>query len=151
MLASLANEIPVASPWGDALPETTDRDTFDGTMTAQLRGGDDMRADGPVDTSVAAVDPDALLPMQRGAGTHGVQLGAYTDGSRVYEGWRELQGRAPALLGNLLRVNEGKLNALSSSAIKAMMSVGALGRIYAHLKSLDNFAAILERANAASD
>lgn len=115
MVASLAEQIPVASPWGDALPETTDRDTFDGTLTAELRGGQEMGADGPVDTSVAAVDPDAPMPMHRGAGrlatagtgsstngTHGVQLGAYTDGSRVYEGWRELQGRAPAQLGNLL-------------------------------------------------
>ena len=44
----------------------------------------------------------APVPPSPAKGTHGVQLGAYTDGSRVYEGWRELQGRAPAQLGNLV-------------------------------------------------
>lgn len=47
-------------------------------------------------------------------------------------------------LGSLSRVNEQKLNALSVSALKALMQVGALSSVYAHLISLDNFAALLE-------
>lgn len=51
-------------------------------------------------------------------------------------------------LGNLLRVNESRLNDLPGSTVRALMTVGALGRVYAHLMSLDNFAFLLERETA---
>lgn len=56
----------------------------------------------------------------------------------------EKDGRAMRLT-NLLRVDEEKLNALPAGTVKALMAVGALGRIYAHLMSLDNFAFLLEQ------
>ena len=56
----------------------------------------------------------------------------------------ETQGRAMRL-GNLFRVNEDRLNALPGRTVKALMALGALPRIYAHLWSLDNFAFLLDR------
>ncbi|MCP5150891.1 MAG: SapC family protein [Ectothiorhodospiraceae bacterium] len=47
-------------------------------------------------------------------------------------------------LRNLYRVDEARLNALEGRALKALMQVGALSRVYAHLMSMDNLARLLE-------
>ncbi|MGD8379386.1 MAG: SapC family protein [Gammaproteobacteria bacterium] len=52
-------------------------------------------------------------------------------------------------LRGMYRVNEEKLNALPGRVIKQFMQQGELGRLYAHLMSLDNFRHLLDRAAAA--
>lgn len=49
-------------------------------------------------------------------------------------------------LGGMFRVDETKLNALPPEEIKQLMMRGELSRIYAHLMSLENFQALLDRA-----
>ena len=51
---------------------------------------------------------------------------------------------APMLVRGLFRVSEDRLNTLSGEAVKELMVRGELSRIYAHLMSLDNFAALLD-------
>lgn len=48
-------------------------------------------------------------------------------------------------LGGLYRVNEQGLNALPPEALATLMERGLMSRIYGHLISLDNFAALLDR------
>ena len=48
------------------------------------------------------------------------------------------------LVRGLFRVSEDRLNTLSGEAVKELMVRGELSRIYAHLMSLDNFAALLD-------
>lgn len=47
-------------------------------------------------------------------------------------------------MSGMMRVNEGKLNALSDRVIRKMMSKGQLSRIYAHMVSLDSFQHLLD-------
>lgn len=51
----------------------------------------------------------------------------------------------PLSLSGMGRVNEQKLAELESEKIRALMQKGYLGRIYAHLASLDNFQRLLDR------
>ena len=53
-------------------------------------------------------------------------------------------------LRGLFRVDERKLNALPAQQLRALMKRGELSRIYAHLMSLDNFKALLDRTDAAN-
>lgn len=46
---------------------------------------------------------------------------------------------APQRLRGMLRVAEGRLNALEPATLQDLMTQGQLARIYAHLMSLDNF------------
>ncbi len=57
------------------------------------------------------------------------------------------QGGALQLAG-MHRANEKKLEALNAAQMKNLLKKGILGRIYAHLLSLDNFARLLERRAA---
>lgn len=54
-----------------------------------------------------------------------------------------LAGKRKRLVG-MLRVDEGRLNALNPQQIKDLMATGSLARIYAHLMSLDNFQRLLD-------
>jgi hypothetical protein len=53
-------------------------------------------------------------------------------------------------LGGMYRVEERKLEFLNAAQHKNLVKKGIMGRIYAHLLSLDNFARLLARKNAAS-
>jgi hypothetical protein len=48
-------------------------------------------------------------------------------------------------LTGLHRVNENRLNGLPGDTVSELMKRGMLSRVYAHLMSLDNFAALLDR------
>jgi hypothetical protein len=48
-------------------------------------------------------------------------------------------------LGGMYRVDEKKLEFLNAGQCKNLIKKGVMGRIYAHLISLDNFARLLER------
>jgi hypothetical protein len=52
--------------------------------------------------------------------------------------------------GGMYRVDEKKLEALTSAQYKTLIRKGVMGRIYAHLISLDNFARLLARKGAAN-
>lgn len=54
-------------------------------------------------------------------------------------------GGEPLALGGMARVNEQRLAGLESEKIRSLMERGILGRIYAHLISLDNFQRLLDR------
>jgi len=51
-------------------------------------------------------------------------------------------------LTGMHRVAEGKIESLNASQLKNLVKKGILGRVYAHLLSLDNFARLLDRRAA---
>lgn len=51
----------------------------------------------------------------------------------------------PMQLTGMYRVAESKLEALGGDQLRTLIKKGVLGRIYAHLLSLDNFARLLDR------
>jgi hypothetical protein len=53
--------------------------------------------------------------------------------------------QAPIQLTGMYRVDEKKIEHLNSSQLKNLVKKGVLGRIYAHLVSLENFAGLLDR------
>jgi len=53
-------------------------------------------------------------------------------------------------LGGMYRVEEKKLEFLNAAQHKNLIKKGIMGRIYAHLLSLDNFARLLTKKNAAA-
>ena len=53
-------------------------------------------------------------------------------------------GEAMNLTG-MHRVDEKKLEFLNASQLKNLIKKGVMGRVYAHLISLDNFARLLDR------
>jgi hypothetical protein len=53
-----------------------------------------------------------------------------------------------AQLTGMHRIAEGKIEHLNASQIKNLARKGVLGRIYAHLLSLDNFSRLLDRRAA---
>ncbi len=53
------------------------------------------------------------------------------------------------LLTGMFRASEEKLVALDAAALKSMLEAGILGRVYAHLMSLENFQRLLARRGAA--
>ncbi len=53
-------------------------------------------------------------------------------------------------LGGMYRVDEKKLEFLNAAQHKNLIKKGIMGRIYAHLLSLDNFARLLVKKNAAA-
>jgi hypothetical protein len=55
----------------------------------------------------------------------------------------------PLQLTGMYRVSEAKLTELDGTALKDLLAKGVLGRIYAHLLSLDNFQRLLGRRAAA--
>jgi len=59
------------------------------------------------------------------------------------------QGGGVQLTG-MHRVDEKKLDALNAAQLKNLLKKGILGRVYAHLISLENFARLLERRTAAA-
>ncbi len=54
----------------------------------------------------------------------------------------------PLQLAGMYRVAETKLNELDATALKDLVQKGVLGRVYAHLLSLDNFQRLLGRRAA---
>jgi len=52
---------------------------------------------------------------------------------------------APLALSGMARVNEQKLAELESEKIRSLIQKGYMGRIYAHLASLENFQRLLDR------
>ena len=56
-----------------------------------------------------------------------------------------LQGAQPMNLGGMFRVDEKKLELLNAAQHKTLIRKGVMGRIYAHLISLENFARLLTR------
>ena len=56
----------------------------------------------------------------------------------------------PLQLTGMYRVAEAKLNALDANVLKELTQKGVLGRVYAHLMSLDNFQRLLGRRAAAT-
>ena len=68
-----------------------------------------------------------------------------------FEAHAQPQRGLPMLVKGLFRVGEERLNALPGDTIKGLMNRGELSRIYAHLMSLDNFAALLDLRAAAVD
>jgi hypothetical protein len=52
-------------------------------------------------------------------------------------------------LGGMYRVEEKKLEFLNAAQHKNLIKKGIMGRIYAHIISIDNFARLLTRKNAA--
>jgi hypothetical protein len=57
------------------------------------------------------------------------------------------QGGA-ATFGGMYRVDEKKLEFLNAAQHKTLIRKGIMGRIYAHLMSLDNFARLIARKDA---
>ncbi len=55
------------------------------------------------------------------------------------------KGGAPMQLTGMYRVDEPKIEHLNSSQLKNLVKKGVLGRIYAHLVSLENFTDLLDR------
>lgn len=53
--------------------------------------------------------------------------------------------QAPVQLTGMFRVDEKKIEHLNSSQLRNLVKKGILGRIYAHLISLENFGALLDR------
>jgi hypothetical protein len=58
-------------------------------------------------------------------------------------------GGAPLQLTGMFRVSEPKLATLDGAALKSLVEAGILGRVYAHLMSLENFQRLLARRAAA--
>ena len=61
-----------------------------------------------------------------------------------------LKNTGPVNLGGMYRIDEKKLEFLNASQHKNLIKKGIMGRIYAHLISLDNFARLLARKAAAT-
>src|SRR6266498_2475436 len=61
-----------------------------------------------------------------------------------------LKGSEAVNLGGMYRVEERKLEFLNAAQHKNLIRKGVMGRIYAHLISLENFARLLARKNSAS-
>ena len=60
-----------------------------------------------------------------------------------------VQDDAPSLkLQGMHRIDEQKLKALKPASHKALVSKGVMGKIYAHIHSLENFARLYTRAVA---
>ena len=59
-----------------------------------------------------------------------------------------LDGAPPMNLGGMFRVDEKKLELLNAAQHKTLLRKGVMGRIYAHLISLENFARLLGRKAA---
>ena len=59
-----------------------------------------------------------------------------------------LEGAPPLNLGGMFRVDEKKLEVLNAAQHKTLLRKGVMGRIYAHLISLENFARLLARKSA---
>lgn len=59
-----------------------------------------------------------------------------------------LEGAPPLNLGGMYRVEEKKLEVLNAAQHKTLIRKGVMGRIYAHLISLENFARLLARKSA---
>jgi hypothetical protein len=60
-----------------------------------------------------------------------------------------MQGGAPGLkLQGMHRIDEQKLKALKPARHKALVTQGLMGKIYAHIHSLENFARLYQRAVA---
>jgi len=59
-----------------------------------------------------------------------------------------LKNTGPVNLGGMYRVDEKKLEFLNAAQHKNLIKKGIMGRIYAHLISLDNFARLLARKAA---
>lgn len=60
-----------------------------------------------------------------------------------------IESAAPGLtLEGMFRIDEAKLLALKPLSLKALVTRGLMGRIYAHFQSLENFARIYQRAVA---
>lgn len=60
-----------------------------------------------------------------------------------------MQGEAPGLrLQGMYRIDEQKLKALEPEKHKALVTEGLMGKIYAHIHSLENFARLYQRAVA---
>ena len=60
-----------------------------------------------------------------------------------------MQGEAPGLkLQGMHRIDEQKLKALKPARHKALVTQGLMGKIYAHIHSLENFARLYQRAVA---
>jgi hypothetical protein len=57
-------------------------------------------------------------------------------------------GGEPLQLTGMYRVAEEKLAELDGAALKELVQKGVLGRVYAHLMSLDNFRRLLDRRAA---
>ena len=57
---------------------------------------------------------------------------------------------APVSFGGMYRVDEKKLELLNAAQHKTLIRKGIMGRIYAHLTSLDNFARLIARREAAA-
>jgi hypothetical protein len=57
-------------------------------------------------------------------------------------------GGSPLQLTGMHRVDEKRIEHLNASQFKNLAKKGILGRIYAHLLSLENFARLLERRRA---
>jgi hypothetical protein len=55
----------------------------------------------------------------------------------------------PITFGGMYRVDEKRLELLNAAQHKTLMRKGIMGRIYAHLMSLDNFARLITRKEAA--
>jgi len=53
-------------------------------------------------------------------------------------------------LGGMYRVEEKKLEFLNAAQHKNLIKKGIMGRIYAHLLSVDNFARLLKRKSDAA-
>ena len=58
------------------------------------------------------------------------------------------EGKSEVRLAGMFRVNEEKLAALRPASHKALVTKGFMGRIYAHLHSLDNFPRLYAREKA---
>jgi hypothetical protein len=56
----------------------------------------------------------------------------------------------PLQLTGMFRVSEEKLTQLDGAVLKEFAAKGVLGRVYAHLMSLDNFRRLLDRRAALS-
>ena len=56
-----------------------------------------------------------------------------------------LDGAPPMNLGGMFRVDEKKLELLNAAQHKTLLRKGVMGRIYAHLLSIENFNGLLER------
>ena len=97
------------------------------TLEAFIRDGERARRNTQRFTDAIA-DLDIVEPFE----AHG-----YADSGGAYR------------LGKLSRIDERKLKALPGSALKALVDVGALSAIYAHLASLDNFAFLLDSTSPA--
>jgi hypothetical protein len=59
-----------------------------------------------------------------------------------------LTGGTPMNLTGMHRVNDARLEALTADQLRTLVRKGLLGRLYAHLLSLDNFGRLLDRKAA---